>query len=138
MGRYTHDSASTIIGQYIVRKPDRHFLAVQRIDGIASCKYAGLFFILKTVYIGFHRSVINIFFHSFSCLICSQALCHRMFRSQYHEGCSVKGIRSCGVYSDLLISSFNREVYLCAVGFADPVGLHLFHLFRPVQFVQII
>ena len=30
------------------------------------------------------------------------------------------------------------EVYLCTVGFADPVSLHLLYLLRPVQLVQII
>ena len=138
MSRYTHDSSCTIISQYVIRKPDRHFLSIKWIDGVGSCEYAGLLFILKTVYVRLHRSVIDIFFYSFSCLICSQAFCQSMFRSQYHKGCSMKGIRSCGIDSDLLVSSFYREVYLCTVRFSDPVCLHLFNLFRPVQFVQVI
>ena len=77
-------------------------------------------------------------FHSFSCFIGSQFFCHGMLRSQYHEGCTVKGIRAGGVYSDLLVFSFNREFNFCTIGFTDPVTLHLFNFFRPVQFVQII
>ena len=51
VGRYTHDRSGTIISQYIVGQPDRHFRTVHRIDGIASCKDSGLLLILKTVYI---------------------------------------------------------------------------------------
>ena len=43
-----------------------------------------------------------------------------------------------GIYGDLLITSVYREIYLGTVGLADPVGLHLLYLFRPVQLVQII
>ena len=61
-----------------------------------------------------------------------------MLRSQYHEGGTVKGIRSGGINGDLLLAAFHREIDLSAIGFSDPVALHLFHLLRPVQFVQIV
>ena len=57
MGRYAHDRAGTIICQYIVRQPDRNLCAVDRIDGIASGKHAGLLFVLHTVYIGTHGGI---------------------------------------------------------------------------------
>ena len=37
----------------------------------------------STIYIGFHRSVINIFFYCFLCLRCSKRCCQFMFRRQY-------------------------------------------------------
>ena len=61
-----------------------------------------------------------------------------MLRSEHHECRAVEGIRSCGVDSDLLVPALYREIHFRAVGFADPVGLHLFHLLRPVQLVQVI
>ena len=138
MSRYTHDSTCTIISKYIVRKPDWKLLAVQRIDRISTCEHTGLLFILKTVYIGFHGSIKDIFLYSLSCLVCCKRFRKSMLRCKYHECCSVKSIRSCCIDGDLLISSFNREIYLCTVGFTDPVCLHLLNFFRPVQFVQVI
>ena len=137
MSRYTHDSTCTIISKYIVRKPDWKLLAVQRIDRISTCEHTGLLFILKTVYIGFHGSIKDIFLYSLSCLVCCKRFCKSMLRCKYHECCSMKSIRSCCIDRDLLFSSLNREIDLCAVGFADPVCLHLFNLLRPVQFIQI-
>ena len=138
MSRYTHDGSCTIISQYIIRKPDRYLCSVQRVDRVSSCKYTCFFFVLQTVYIRLHGCIVDILFHSFSCFIGSQFFCHGMLRSQYHEGCTVKGIRAGGVYSDLLVFSFNREFNFCTIGFTDPVTLHLFNFFRPVQFVQVI
>ena len=61
-----------------------------------------------------------------------------MLRGEYHKGCAVKRIRSCCVDSDLLVASLYRELNLCTVGFADPVGLHLFNLLRPVELVEVV
>ena len=57
MSRYAHDRASTIIRQYIIGQPDRNFRTVDRVNGIASGKHAGLLFVLHTVYIGTHGGI---------------------------------------------------------------------------------
>ena len=137
MSRYAHDSTCTIISKYVVGKPNRKLLTVQRIDRISTCEHTCLLFILKTVYIGFHGSIKDIFLYSLSCLVCCKRFRKSMLRCKYHECCSMKSIRSCCIDRDLLFSSLNREIDLCAVGFADPVCLHLFNLLRPVQFIQI-
>ena len=138
MSRYTHDCSRTVISQYIVRKPDRHFRSIERIDAIASSKYASLFLILKTIYVGLHGSIKDILLNCFFCLRCCQRCCHRMFRCKYHEGSTMKSIRAGGVNGDLVFASFNREMNLSTVRFSDPVTLHLLYLFRPIQFIQIV
>ncbi len=138
MGRHAHDGAGSVIGQYIVGKPDGKLCAVHGIDRIASGKYAGFFLILNAIYVGAHGGAENVVLHGLSCLIGCQILCNGMLRSQYHKGCAVEGIGTCGVYGNLFLTAFYRELYLRAVGFADPVGLHLLYLFRPVQLVQIV
>ena len=61
-----------------------------------------------------------------------------MLRSQYHEGRAVQRIRTCGIYGDLLITVLHLEIHLSTVRLADPVGLHLLYLLRPVQLVQVV
>ena len=61
-----------------------------------------------------------------------------MLRGQHHEGGSVESVGAGGVDGDLLIPAVDGEIHLRAVGFADPVGLHLLDLLRPVQLVQIV
>ena len=138
MCRYAHDCSGTVVSQYIIRQPDRHLCSVDRIDRVASCENSGFFLILKAVNIRLHGSVVDIFFHCFSCLIGCKFFCKSMLRSQYHKCCAVKCIRSCCVDSDLFISSIHRELYLSTVGLTDPVCLHLLNLLRPVQFVQVV
>ena len=138
MSRYAHDGSRTVIGQHVVGQPDRRLCAIQRIDGIASGEYAGFFLVLQTVHIGFHGGLIDITIHRLFRLRRGQRSRQRMFRSQNHEGCAIKGIRSGGINGDLLLSSIHREIHFRAVRLADPVGLHLLYLLRPVQFVQII
>ena len=138
MGRYAHDGAGTIVSQYIIGQPDGNLFAVQRVNRIGTGEDAGLLLILHTVYVGLHGRIEDVFLYSLSGLVGSQALGQNVLRSQYHEGSAVKGVRSGGVNGDLLLAAFYREINLGAVGFSDPVGLHLFNLFRPVQLVQII
>ena len=61
-----------------------------------------------------------------------------MLRRKHHEGGSVKCIWSGRIDCDLLFPVLDREIHLCSIGFADPVGLHLLNLFRPVQLIQVI
>ena len=137
VSRYTHDRTGTVICQYIVREPDRNFCSVQRIGCIASGKYAGLFLILHTVYVGFHGCCIDIGIHGFFLIRCGKTCCQFMLRSQYHKGCTVKSIRSCRINGDLFVSSFYRKIDFCTIRFADPLGLHFLYFLRPFQFVQV-
>ena len=138
MCRYTHDRSGTVISENVIGQPDRHLCTVQRVDRVGSGKYAGLFLILHTVYVGFHGSLEDILLYLFFMIFRRKALCQRVLRSQYHEGRSMKSIRTCGVDSNLLVSSLYREIHFRTVGTSDPVGLHLLNFFRPVQFVQIL
>lgn len=53
MGRNCHNGAGSLCRQYIIGDPDR-FLAIDWIDCISACEYAGLFFCkLCTVQIAF-------------------------------------------------------------------------------------
>ena len=138
MCRHTHDGSGTVICQYIVREPDRHFRTVQRIDGIGSCEHTCLLLVLHTVHVGLHGSLIDVFVHSLLVLRCGKGSRQSMLRSQHHEGGAVERVGAGGVDGDLLVSSLHREVHLGAIGFADPVCLHLLDLLRPVQLVQIV
>ena len=52
MGRDSHDGAGSVCRQYIIGDPDRDFFAIDWIDCISACEYAGLFFCkLRTVQI---------------------------------------------------------------------------------------
>ena len=137
MGRYAHDSAGAVVGQYVVGQPDGKLSAIHGIDGIASGKYAGFFFVLDAIYVGAHGGTEDVVFYGLPRLLGGQILCDCVLWGQYHEGGAVEGVGAGGVDGDLLFSSFYGEVYLCAVGFSDPVGLHFLYFFRPVQFVQI-
>ena len=138
MCRYTHDCSCTVVSQYIIRQPDRCLCSIQWVDRIASCENSCLLFVLHTVNIGLHRCIINIFLYCISCLICCERCCQFVLRSKYHKCSSVECIRSCCINSDLLISSFYREVNFCTVRFSDPVSLHLLNLLRPVKFIKVI
>ena len=138
MCRYTHDCSCTVVSQYIIRQPDWCLCSIQWVDRIASCEDSCLLFVLHTVNIGLHRCIINVFLYCFSCLICCERCCQFVLRSKYHKCSSVECIRSCCINSDLLISSFYREVNFCTVRFSDPVSLHLLNLLRPVKFIKII
>ena len=89
VSRYTHDCSCTIVSQYIIRQPDRNFCSVDRIDRIASCEDTCLFFILHTVYVRLHRSIVNVLLYCFSCLIVCKTLSQFMLWCQNHECCSV-------------------------------------------------
>ena len=138
MSRYAHDCSCTVISQYIIRKPDRYFCSVQRVDCISSCKYTCFFFVLQTVYVRLHRRIEDIFFYFFFVFRCCKLCCKFVFRCKYHEGCSMKSIWSCCVYGNLFIFSFYREIYFCTVTLTDPFCLHLFNFFRPVKLIKII
>ena len=138
MSRYTHDRTGTVICQYIVGQPDRNFCSVQRISRIASGKYTSFFLILHTVHVGFHGCCIDISINGFFLIRCCKICCQFVLRSQYHESCTVKGIRSCRIDCDLFIFSFYRKIYFCTVRFADPFSLHFLYFFRPFQLVQVI
>ena len=138
VGRHTHDRTGTIVRQHIIRQPDRHFSSVQRVDGIASGKYPGLFLILHPIHIGLHGSVIDVLLHSLLRLLRGQSLCQRMLRCQHHKGRTVQCVRSGGIDGDLLIPAVHRKIHLRTVGLTDPLGLHLLNLLWPVQFIQIL
>ena len=138
VGRDAHDGAGTVICQYIIGKPDRDLLLIQGIDGVGSGKDARFLLILQTVYIGLHGGVVDIFVYSFPGLGRCQRGCQLMLRRKHHEGRAVQSIRPGGIDRDLLFSSLDGELHLCAVGFSDPVGLHFLYFFRPVKLVQII
>ena len=52
MRRNCHDGASAVAGQHIVRDEDRDLLARDRVGGISTQEYAGLFLVLLALQIG--------------------------------------------------------------------------------------
>jgi len=47
--RHRHDGSRAIADQHIVGDPDRHFLVIDRIDGIRAGEHAGLFLVFLTL-----------------------------------------------------------------------------------------
>ncbi len=140
MGRYTHDGAGAVICQDIIRNPDRCLFAVQRIHRIASGKLTGLVLVIHghTIHIGLVGCHLHVALHCLTMLLSGQLLHHGMLRCQHKEGSTMQSVRSGCKHGQLLIRILDTEVHLCAVGAADPLGLHLLYLLRPVQLVQII
>ena len=138
MGRHAHDGAGAVVDEDVVGKPDRDLLAVQRVDRIAAGEDAGLFLVLHAVDVGLDGSVVDVLLHRRLGLGRRQGAGKGMLRGKDHEGRAVQGVGSGGVDRDLLIAAVHREIHLCAVGLADPVGLHLLDLLGPVEGIQIV
>ena len=133
MGRYGHDSAGAVFVENIVRDPDRHALAGQRVDGIAAGEHAEFRCIFRGADdVVFISHLFDEFFEF--CLfrvIRDEFFDKRVFRSEDHVGDAVDGIDTGGIDRDLVIRAFDFEGELGAGGAADPVSLHGLYAFRP-------
>ena len=118
-------------------------------DRIRSCKYTGLLTCGgHSVDIGCLLCECLILFNLFSALICCKKCAQRGLRCNYNIGNTHQGICTSGKYGKLQIGTvfvlqtlavlLAEEGDLCTLGSADPVGLDLLGLFRPVELRQAI
>ena len=135
MGRYGHDGAGAVFIKDIVRDPDRHSFAGERMDGIAAGEHAQLFR-------RFRRAVdvvlvLHLFNESADLIglrIAFDQLRHEgMFRREHHVGDAVHRVHAGRVDGDRIVHAFHFEGELRARGTADPVALHRLDAFRPAR-----
>ena len=131
-----HDGAGAVIHQHEVGRPYGYRFSVQGIDGICSGKDSEFFAALAgagdlVLTFNFFDERINFFFLFRSA---RERMGQRMFRCKDHEGCAVQRVRARCEHFDGFIRVFDLKVDFGACAFADPVGLHGQHLFRPALF----
>ena len=138
MSRNGHHGTVTIISENVVSCPDRQTLPVDRIDRVAteedtrlgtiSClafDFGGLLNLGEVV----GKCCLN-FRSRTSCKLC----CEVSIRSNNHESCSMKSVRTRGEDGHGLVTAFDDEVNICTNRATNPVALHGEHLGRPLAF----
>ena len=132
-GRHAHNSAGTIIIQYIVGYPDFNLAAGERVDAVCAGEDT-LFFRLAgcTLDFGLIANALaeGIDFVSLR-IVFAQLFDQRMLSSQRHEGYAISGIRAGGVNSNLIVQRRDFKGEFQALAAADPVALHGFYALRP-------
>jgi len=97
MRRNGHDRACAIAHEDIIRNPDRHALAVHRVDGVTAGKDARLYFVYRfTLHIRLAHGLLDISLYICASLWRGDLFDQRMFRGQYHKRHAPQGIRAGG------------------------------------------
>ena len=139
MGRNSHNRTGSVADQYIIGDPNRYFFVIYRIYCVAASENAGLFLLqFCSFQIAFLCRLSNIFLHFRFMLGCGYFFDQGMFRCQHHICCAKQCIRSCckdRYFKAWLIRQ--REFNFRPLGTSDPITLHFFGTFRPVQFVKV-
>ena len=133
VSRYSHDSTSAVFVEDVVRDPDRHAFAGQRMDRIAAGEHAELRCIFRgsddVIFIS--HLFDECFEFCFFRVIRDEFFDERVFRSKDHVGDAVDGVDTGGINRNLIIHAFNLEGELSTGGSTDPVSLHGLDAFRP-------
>ena len=136
--RDAHDRARAVACQHVVRDEYGHFPAVDGVDSIRARHDARLFAVAgKTVDLRDLGRVVLVLFHRSLALRSRDDVHKRIFGREHDVRHAERRIRARREHAEFLLSALHRELYLAAVGLADPVFLHEFGLFRPVQLVEI-
>jgi len=135
--RNRHDRAGSVGDQHVVGDPDRNLPPVDRVDRVGAGEGSGLFGVVagagefallgRLVAVGLH----------FGLAVGGGQLLHqRMLGGEHHVGRAEQRVGTGGVDGDRF-AGVGHEVDFRAGGFADPVALHLFDAFRPVESVEV-
>ena len=135
----SHDRACTVGHQDVIRDPDRDFFIVDRIDGICASENSCLLRLCGPINITFALHLLDVCLDLCRLLVGCQFAYQRMLRGHDHVCRAEQRVRtSCENVQGMLgaIGRDRGEVDLSAFGPADPVGLHRFDFFRPIEFLQ--
>ena len=139
VGRNGHDRARAIAGEHILADPDRHLLARERVDAIGAREHArdrlGLGDALT---LGLLADLLHIGGHRFLLRGGGQLIHQLAFGRQHHESHAEDGVhpRREDSHRQFAAVADRVEHDLRALGFADPVALHLLQGVCPCKGVQ--
>ena len=133
MSRDGHDSACAIATQNIISDPNRNLSARGWINRIATSKDTSLFFIFLTFDLAFLDGICAIFLERIFRVGSRKILNERMLWSKHQESGAKERIWTSCKDANLSITIFNAKVELSTFTAADPVFLHGFDFFWPVE-----
>ena len=137
--RHCHDRAGAVTGQDIVRRPDRHPPAVDRVDRMRACKHSA--FILgqvSTLKVALLRRLGLVSLHFGSVFGRNNLLKQLALRRHNHIRRTEQRVRSRGENGDLDVEILDAEKHLGTLRAADPISLHLLERVAPVDVIEII
>ena len=142
VGGHGHDRARAVGHQHVVGDPDRHVRAVDRVDGVGARKDAGLLLVEGAALDLAHAGrLVDVGIDVGPLAGCGDPVHQRMFWRQHHEGRAPQRVGpgreddqiACARLFTGKILRRDAECNLGAFGAADPVGLHRFDPFGPVD-----
>ena len=136
MRRHRHHAARAVGIQHIIRNPNRHLAAVDRVDGISAGKYPCFFTHGgQTINIRGFVGLFAIGFHGLFMFRRGNFIHHRMLRRDYTIGIAKQRVRPGGKHGKRTAAhDIKRDLRTFRA--ADPVCLHRFDAFRPIQVFQ--
>ena len=135
--RHCHNSSRTITSQNIISYPNGYFFVGNGMDGISACKYATYTWnIAHTVAFAALGCLRNISSNGVALCIRSNFSYPFVFWSQSQKCNPKKSVSSGGKYFYLAIAIFYWKTNTCTHGFTNPISLHFFEWFGPINFVQ--
>ena len=133
---YAHYRARAVRVEYVVAYPYGDFIAVYGVDAVRTGEYARLFSRGgKSFDFACLSALEFISFYGFFLFGGGNFVYERMLGSKYYVGYAEYRIGTRSEYSES-ISAFALEFYFTARGFANPVTLHSFCFFGPVESIE--
>ena len=137
-GGHGHDHAGAVSGEDVIRYPELYLFPVEGIDHIRTRKYAGYRLDLRhALSLGPVYSLGNVGFHLIALTSRGERGHQLVLRCQHHVRHPENGVRARGETGQGDVPAVYIEIEFAAVGFADPVGLHLFHGCRPLETFEV-
>ena len=137
VGGNGHDGARSVADEHVVGDPDRNLHVVDGIDRVGTREFAGLLLrVFRAGEIGFRASDFDVFVNSGFTIRRGDFGDERMLGREHHVGSTEQRIRTRRINADGLVGIRNFEIDFRACGTADPVLLHFFRAFGPIQTVN--
>src|SRR5699024_2094255 len=149
---HSHNRTGTVAHHDVVTDEDWDLLAVDRVGGISTAEYTGLFLVFLTLQLRLGRDVLQVSVDSILWIALAvgplgvdirtvilgacQFLHQLVLRSQHHVLSAKQSVRTGGKYADVV--AFGIESSFCTAGAANPVALHGLDLLRPIKQLQVI
>lgn len=134
-----HNRACAVVHQDIIGDVDGDRLPVDGVDGMRACPDACFLSAFVDAFaVRFVASGVDVLFD----LIALVGLCdlgdQRMFGGEYAIRCAVEGIGAGGKDAEGVVGFGDTEVDFGPFGTTDPMALHGFDAFGPIEFVEVI
>src|SRR3989440_5333496 len=140
MRRNAHNRARTVAHQHVIGDPDGNLLAIDGISDVAAGKDARLL-LLRThaLDLAHMPRLVNIGVNFGTVLGRGDLLDPGMFGGQHEERHAIDGVRARGEDGNLfpLAIDLCEETNLCALAAPNPVALHGYGLFGPLDFGEV-